>query len=102
MVCAVTSVFGDGIKFVIDGSDIPAGRSVIAEVYPSLWRRGFASEGRTGDQHDAFCIAAWLAHADRDGTLAGFLKPTLSPAEHAIAQVEGWILGVPSLIRMTE
>lgn len=83
-----------------DGWDIPAGRSVIAEVYPSLWRRGFASEGRTGDQHDAFCIAAWLAHADRDGTLAGFLKPTLSPAEHAMAQVEGWILGVPGLIRM--
>jgi hypothetical protein len=81
-----------------DGWDIPAGRSVIAEVYPSLWRRGFASEGRTGDQHDAFCIAAWLARAERDGTLAGFLKPTLSPAEHAMARVEGWILGVPGLI----
>lgn len=82
-----------------DGWDVPADRSVIAEVYPSLWRRGFASEGRTGDQHDAFCIAAWLAHADCDGTLAGLLKPTLSPAEHAIAQVEGWILGVPGMIR---
>jgi hypothetical protein len=41
-----------------DGWDIPAGRSTIAEVYPSLWRRGFAPEGRTPDQHDAFCIAA--------------------------------------------
>jgi hypothetical protein len=30
-----------------DGWDIPAGRSAIAEVYPSLWRRGFAPEGRT-------------------------------------------------------
>jgi hypothetical protein len=38
-----------------DGWDIPAGRSAIAEVYPSLWRRGFALEGRTADQHDAFC-----------------------------------------------
>jgi hypothetical protein len=47
------------------------------------------------DQHDAFCIAAWLARADRDGTLAGFLKPDLSPAERAVAQVEGWIFGVP-------
>jgi hypothetical protein len=54
-------------------------------------RRGFAPEGRTGDQHDAFCIAAWLARADRDGTLAGFLKPDLSPPERAMAQVEGWI-----------
>jgi hypothetical protein len=51
------------------------------------------------DQHDAFCIATWLARADRDGTLAGFLKPGLSPAERAVAQVEGWILGVPGLIR---
>jgi hypothetical protein len=81
-----------------DGWDIPAGRSAIAEVYPSLWRRGFALEGRTADQHDAFCIAAWLAHADRNGTLGGFLKPDLSPAERAVAQVEGWILGVPGLI----
>jgi hypothetical protein len=41
-----------------DGWDIPAGRSAIAEVYPSLWRRGFALGGRTPDQHDAFCI--WI------------------------------------------
>lgn len=83
-----------------DGWKIPATRSAIAEVYPSLWRRGFAPEGRTPDQHDAFCIAAWLARADRDGTLAGFLKPDLLPAERAVAQVEGWILGVPGLIRV--
>jgi hypothetical protein len=82
-----------------DGWDIPAGRSAIAEVYPSLWRSGFAVEGLTRDQHDAFCIAARLAHACRDGALAGFLKPDLSPAERAVAQVEGWILGVPGPIR---
>jgi hypothetical protein len=76
-----------------DGWDIPARRSAIAEVYPALWSRGFANEGRTADQHDAFCIAAWLLHADRDDTLAGFLKPDLSPAERTVAQVEGWILG---------
>ena len=84
-----------------DGWDIPAGRSAIAEVYPSLWRRRFALEGRTGDQHDAFCIAAWLARAERHGTLAGFLKPNLLPAERAVAEVEGWILGVPGIIRTT-
>lgn len=82
-----------------DGWDIPAGRSAIAEVYPSLWHRGFAREGRTSDQHDAFCIAAWLARSNHDGTLAGFLKPDLAPTERAAAQVEGWILGVPGLIR---
>ena len=44
-----------------DGWDVPAGRSVIAEVYPSIWRGCYANEGRTADQHDAFCIAAQLA-----------------------------------------
>jgi len=81
------------------GWEIPDGRAALAEVYPSRWRHGFAPEGRTPDQHDAFCIAAWLARADRDGTLAGFLKPDLSPADRSVAQVEGWILGVPGLIR---
>ncbi|MDA0231393.1 MAG: hypothetical protein O3B21_14565, partial [Proteobacteria bacterium] len=82
-----------------DGWNIPAGRSAIAEVYPALWSRGFAREDRTGDQHDAFAIAAWLWCADRDGSLAALLNPDLSPAERAVAQVEGWILGVPGLIR---
>ena len=77
-----------------DGWDIPTGRSVIAEVYPVLWSHGFADEGRTGDQHDAFSIAAWLSRADRDGSLAAFLDPDLSPPERTLAEVEGWILGV--------
>jgi hypothetical protein len=82
-----------------DGWDIPAGRSAIAEVYPSLWSRNFAPENRTGDQHDAYSIAAWLSRAGRDGSLAAFLNPDLSPPERTLAQVEGWILGVPGLIR---
>jgi hypothetical protein len=82
-----------------DGWDIPAGRSAIAEAYPSLWRRGFPPEDRTPDQHDAFCIAAWLVRADREGMLRGYLNPDLSPAERAVAQVEGWILGVPGVRR---
>ena len=82
-----------------DGWDIPAGRSAIAEVYPALWSRGVANEGRTSDQHDAFSTAAWLSCVDRDGTLASFLKPDLTSPERAVAQVEGWILGVPGLFR---
>jgi hypothetical protein len=82
-----------------DGWDIPVGRSAIAEVYPALWSRSFANEDRTSDQHDAYSIAAWLSCADRDGSLAVFLNPDLSPPERTVAQVEGWILGVPGLIR---
>lgn len=81
-----------------DGWDIARGRSAIAEVYPALWSRNFVNEGRTSDQHDAFSIAAWLSSADRDGTLAALLKPDLSPPERALAQVEGWILGVTNSI----
>jgi len=83
-----------------DGWDVPSGRSVIAEVYPALWNRNFAREDRTRDQHDAWCIAASLARADRDGTLASLLNPDLPPQERGIAQVEGWILGVPGYVRM--
>jgi hypothetical protein len=54
----------------------------------------FAHEGRTADQHDAYSIAAWLARADRDGSLAAFFNPDLTPPERTTAQVEGWILGV--------
>jgi hypothetical protein len=86
---------GDRVHFwSFDGWDIPAGRSAIAEVYPALWSRGFDRNGRDSDQHDAYSIAAFLSLADRDGSLATLLKPKLRPAERAVAQVEGWILGV--------
>jgi hypothetical protein len=85
-----------------DGWDIPLGISAIAEVYPSLWRRTFACGDRTRDQHDAYCIAAWLSRSDGDGGLAAYLKPALSSSELALAQVEGWILGVPGLIRIDD
>jgi hypothetical protein len=77
-----------------DGWDIPEGRSVVAEVYPALWSRSFAREGRTSDQHDAYSIAAWLYRADRDGRLGAFLNPSLTASVRTMAQVEGWILGV--------
>ena len=41
-----------------------------------------------------YSIAAWLSRADRDGSLAGILKPDLTPPERTVAHVEGWILGV--------
>ena len=59
-----------------------------------MWSRAFERQGRTADQHDAYCIAAWLSRADRNGTLATFLKPDLTPPERILAKVEGWVLGV--------
>jgi hypothetical protein len=77
-----------------DGWEIPADRSVIAEVYPALWSRGFPREGRTSDQHDAFSVAQWLRWADLDGSLKAYFSPKLSAQECGVAGVEGWILGV--------
>ena len=77
-----------------DGWIVPKGKSVIAETYPALWSRSFPREDRDSDQHDAYCIAAWLSRADRDGSLTFYLRPGLRPQERAIAEVEGWILGV--------
>jgi hypothetical protein len=77
-----------------DGWEIPERRSVIVEVYPSLWSRGFACEERTVDQQDAYSVAAWMRLADLDGSLLSFFDPYLSPAERTVAQVEGWILGI--------
>jgi hypothetical protein len=84
-----------GVHFwPFDGWDIPAGRSVVAEVYPSLWSRGFVKEDRNGDQHDAFSVVAWMRRADLDGTLPEFLSPPLVPETQITAQIEGWILGI--------
>jgi hypothetical protein len=86
-----------GLRFhfwPFDDWKIPADCSVVAEVYPALWRQEFEREDRTGDQHDACSIAAWLSRADHEGTLAAFFEPDLSPKEQAMARVEGWILGI--------
>lgn len=77
-----------------DGWEIPEGRSVLAEVYPSLWMRRFPREGRDGDRHAAYSAAAWLRRADLDGSLPFFLDPPLESEERNSARVEGWILGV--------
>lgn len=86
---------GSSIHFwPFDGWQIDSGRSVIAEVYPALWKHAFPTDGRTGDQHDAYSVAAWLQQADRDGVLDRHFDPILNHHDRAIAGVEGWILGV--------
>ena len=86
---------GEHVHFwPFDGWKIPAGRSVVAEVYPSLWMRRFPAEGRNSDQHAAFAAAAWLRRADLDDELPRFLGPRLEPGERRVADIEGWILGV--------
>ena len=89
---------GDRVHFWLfdgDGWDPPPSKSVISEVYPALWNRRFRREqGISEDEHDAYSITAWLAHADRSGWLPEYFNPNLSQAEEAQAREEGWILGV--------
>src|SRR6056297_1861560 len=77
-----------------DGWEVPAGKSALVEVYPSLWSKNTPREGRTPDQHDAYVTAAWLRQVDTVGSLGKFFKPELLPGQYSVAQVEGWILGV--------
>jgi hypothetical protein len=77
-----------------DGWSIPAGRHAIVEVYPSLWRGLYPEDDRTGDQQDAYAVSRWMMEADAAGALADYLSPKLTPEEVAMAEFEGWILGV--------
>jgi hypothetical protein len=77
-----------------DGFDVPEGKSVVAEVYPSLFRRRYPADGRTADEHDAWSVATWLRDADRRGTLKHYFAPPLTLPERKRAALEGWILGV--------
>jgi len=87
--------FGGTIHFwPFDGWDVPHGKSVLAEVYPSLWSGRYPRMDRTPDQHDAYSVAARLREADGDGTLGGYFRPEMLPGEYGEAQLEGWILGV--------
>ena len=44
-----------------DGWSVPTSRSVVVEVYPSLWSRTLPSEGRMPDQQDAFATVRMAA-----------------------------------------
>jgi hypothetical protein len=77
-----------------DGWVPPPGRSVVAEVYPALWSRGFPAEGRNEHQQDAYSVALWMQRADAVGGLPAYFEPHLTLNEKGVAQIEGWILGL--------
>jgi hypothetical protein len=77
-----------------DGWAPPAGRSVVAEIYPSLSSRNFPVEDRTPDQHDAYSVARWMRERDAFEELNAYFHPKLSSAERVQAETEGWILGM--------
>jgi len=86
---------GDCVHFwPFDGFDVPLEKSVVAEVYPSIFRNRYPRDERTSDEHDAYSIAMWLKEMDERGTLERYFNPPLSSAERSQAELEGWILGI--------
>ena len=77
-----------------DGWQVPAEKSVIAEVYPAIFKNRFPRADRTADQQDAYAVSSWLADCDCRGLLSRYFNPPLTAREREIAELEGWILGV--------
>lgn len=86
---------GDTVHFwPFDGWVIPDGRSAIVEVYPAIFKNRYPSEGRNGDEQDAYATARWLMESDQRGILDQYLHPPLTKDERKQAELEGWILGI--------
>jgi len=77
-----------------DSFTIPRRTSVVAEVYPSIFRRRFPKIYKSGDEHDAYSITRWLQEMDSRGVLSQYFNPPLTKNEMDNAKLEGWILGV--------
>jgi hypothetical protein len=77
-----------------DGWAPPLNRSVIAEVYPSLWNRDYPKEDRNPHQQDAYAVARWMRETDACDGLDRCFDPKIGPLEKVVATVEGWILGL--------
>ena len=77
-----------------DGWEVPSGKSLVAEIYPALWMRQFAREGRNEDQQAAYAVVEWLRQTDLADALPVYLNPKLEDAQRKQALIEGWILGV--------
>ncbi|MBF0422568.1 MAG: hypothetical protein HQL73_06215 [Magnetococcales bacterium] len=77
-----------------DGWVPEEGKNVIAEMYPSIFRRRYPKKTRTGDQQDAYAIARWLQETASRGSLDHYFQVPLSLSEKRTAALEGWILGV--------
>jgi hypothetical protein len=91
----VRDVAGDLLHiWPFDGWRIPEAKSVLAEVYPSIFRNRFDREGRSVDEQDAYAVSRWLSESATGGYLARYLNPPLTPQERQVAEREGWILGV--------
>lgn len=89
-----SAISGEVHFWPFDGFTIPRRSSVVAEVYPSIFRRRYPKPNRTIDEQDAYSIARWFQDMDQRGALSQYFQPPLTIREMEKAKLEGWILGV--------
>ncbi len=77
-----------------DGWEVDGTKSVVAEVYPSIFRNRYPRGDRTVDQQDAYATARWLQETDGLDALGHYFRPPLSDEQARVAELEGWILGI--------
>jgi hypothetical protein len=77
-----------------DGWEPQKTKSVIVEVYPSIFKKRYDRETRTADEQDAYATARWMFDMAQRGALADYFAPPLSDSERLVANREGWIFGV--------
>lgn len=91
----IREAVGDRVHiWPFDGWQIPEGKCVLAEVYPSIFRNRYSREDRSPDEQDAYAVCHWLSDAQARGGLARYFDPPLTLPERQVALREGWILGV--------
>ena len=57
---------GDKIHFwPFDGWMPAPGKSVVVEIYPSIFRKRFPDEGRSADEQDAYAVARWMVQMNQ-------------------------------------
>jgi hypothetical protein len=77
-----------------EGFEVPPHKSVIVEIFPSIFRKRYPKRYKSADEHDAMCVAQWLKDMDSRGRLNTYFNPPLTHEESEIAMLEGWILGI--------
>jgi len=78
-----------------DGFDVPKGVSVVAEVYPAMFKMRYSFQRKMNEhQRDAYAVCKWLQDRDQNDLLEPYFSPPLRRGEMEQAMLEGWLLGV--------
>lgn len=86
---------GNSVHFwPFDGFIPPPNKTIIAEMYPSIFRRRYPRAEESADKHDAFVLASWLQETHEEKLLHKYFDVQLGHERMRIAELEGWILGI--------